>query len=97
MNTNSKFKKAVAVRTILKSKSELGIDDEKISLMMGKHCHVVIYPINKKKELNFVCILRHGKKDPIDIKIIRDKVVKQNSNLAKVYNRKKNLVFIDFA
>ncbi|GIR96785.1 MAG: hypothetical protein CM15mP100_0050 [Alphaproteobacteria bacterium] len=31
-----KFKKAVAVRTILKSKSELGIDDEKISLMMGK-------------------------------------------------------------
>ena len=44
-----KFKKAVAVRTILDSKSELNIDNEKISLMMGKNCHIVIYPINKKR------------------------------------------------
>ena len=28
------------------------IDEENISLMMGKNCHVVIYPINKNKELN---------------------------------------------
>ena len=46
-----RFKKAVAVRTILTSKSELKIDEERISLMMGKNCHVVIYPINKKKNL----------------------------------------------
>ena len=31
-----KFKKSVAIRTILKSKSELNIDEERISLMMGK-------------------------------------------------------------
>ena len=29
-----------------------------ISLMMGSNCHMVIYPINKKKELNLVCIIR---------------------------------------
>ena len=33
-----KFKKAVAEK-ILKSKSELNIDEERISLMMGKNCH----------------------------------------------------------
>ena len=78
------FKNAIAIRTILKSKSGLEIDQSKVSLMMGKNCHLVIYPINKKKELNFVCILRHKKKDP-DIKILLDKVVNQNPNLEKVF------------
>ena len=80
-----KFKKAVAVRTILKPKSELSIDDEKISLMMGKNCHVVIYPVNKKKELNFVCIIRHNKYDPNDIKSVIKKVITQNSDLEKIF------------
>ena len=79
------FKNAIAIRTILKSKSGLEIDQSKVSLMMGKNCHLVIYPINKKKELNFVCILRHRKKDPENIKILLDKVVKQNPNLEKVF------------
>ena len=80
-----KFKKAVAVRTILKSKSELGIDDEKISLMMGKNCHVVIYPVNKNKELNFVCIVRHKRYDPDDINSVINKVITQNSDLEKIF------------
>ena len=62
-----KFKKAIAVRTILKTKSELKIDEERISLLMGKNCHVVIYPLNKKKELNFVCIIRDKNYDPDNI------------------------------
>ena len=78
------FKNAIAIRTILKSTSGLEIDQSKVSLMMGKNCHLVIYPINKKKELNFVCILRHKKKDP-DIKILLDKVVEQNPNLEKAF------------
>ncbi len=79
------FKNAIAIRTILKSISGLEIDQSKVSLMMGKNCHLVIYPINKKKELNFVCILRHTKKDPDDIKILLDKVIKQNPNLEKAF------------
>ena len=81
-----KFKKAIAIRTILKSKSELKIDEDKISLMMGNNCHIVIYPINKNKELNLVCIIRSNKYDPDDIRSSVDKVVSQNSSLGKVFN-----------
>ena len=80
-----KFKEAVAVRTILKSKSDLMIDEENISLMMGKNCHVVIYPINKNKELNIVCIIREKKYDPDNIKSLVGKVIAQNSDLEKVF------------
>ena len=80
-----KFKKAVAIRTIIKSKSDLMIDEENISLMMGKNCHVVIYPINKNKELNVVCIIREKKYDPDNIKSLVGKVIAQNSDLEKVF------------
>ena len=80
-----KFKKAIAIRTILKSKSELMIDEENISLMMGKNCHVVIYPVNKDKELNLICIIRNKKYDPEGIKSLVNKVVLQNSDLEKVF------------
>jgi len=80
-----KFKKAVAVRTILKSKFDLMIDEENISLMMGKNCHVVIYPINKNKELNVVCIIREKKYDPDNVKSLISKVIAQNSGLEKVF------------
>ena len=77
------FKNALAIRTILNSTSGLDIDQSKISLMMGKNCHLVIYPINKNKELNFVCILRHKKANPDNIKTLLEEVVKQNPNLEK--------------
>ena len=80
-----KFKKAIAIRTVLKSKSELKIDEEKISIMMGKNCHLAIYPVNKNKELNLVCIIRDKKYDPDNIESLVDKVVSQNSNLEKVF------------
>ncbi len=80
-----KFKKAVAIRTILKSKSKLNINDEMISLMMGNNCHMVIYPVNKKKELNLVCIVRVKKYNPDKIKSLVDKVVSQNPSLEKIF------------
>ena len=39
--------------------------------------------INKNKELNFVCILRNNNYDPKNIKILIEKIVKQNPNLEK--------------
>ena len=80
-----KFKKAVAVRTILKSKSILNIDESKINLMMGKDCHIVIYPINQNKDLNLVCIIRDKKYDPDNIKLLVDKVISQNESLEKIF------------
>ena len=79
------FKNALAIRTILNSTSGLDIDQSKISLMMGKNCHLVIYPINKNNEINFVCILRHKKTHPDNIKTLLEKVVIQNPNLEKAF------------
>ena len=81
-----KFKKAVAIRTIIKSRSELKIDEEKISLMMGKNCHLVIYPVNKNKELNLVCVVREKEYDPDKIDRLIKKVVTQNSNLENFFD-----------
>ena len=79
-----KFKKAIAIRTILKSKSELNIDEERISLMMGSNCHVVIYPVNRNKDLNLVCIIRNKKYDPDNIYKLVGKIVSQNNIFEKV-------------
>jgi salicylate hydroxylase len=82
-----KFKKAIAVRVILKSKSELNISDENISLMLGSKSHIVLYPINKKKELNLVCIMRCKKFDPGNTKqLITDLVLKQNPKLKNIFD-----------
>ena len=43
--------------------------------MMGKNCHIVIYPLNKKKELNLVCIIRDKKYDPDNIKSLVAKLL----------------------
>ena len=83
---NPVFKNAIAIRTILKSTKGLAINQSNVSLMMGKNCHLVIYPINKKRELNFVCILRHKNKDPDNIKELLDKVIKENPYLEKDFD-----------
>ena len=81
-----KFRKAIALRTILNSKSELDIDENRISLMMGKNCHLVMYPINQKKELNLVCIIRDNKYDPDKVNFLIDKITEQNSSLKKIFD-----------
>ena len=82
-----KFKKAVAVRVILNSKSELNINVENISLMLGSNSHIVLYPINKKKELNMVCIMRCKKYEPDNIKqLIQEIVLKQNPKLKNIFD-----------
>ena len=81
-----KYKKALAVRVILKSKSELNINEQNISLMLGSNSHIVLYPVNKKKELNMVCIIRSKKYDPDNTKsLIENTVLKQNSNLKALF------------
>ena len=82
-----KFKKVIAIRSILKSKSSLDINEKNISILMGSNSHIVIYPVNKINELNLVCILRNDKYDPNNIKkIIEKKIISQNTNLAKIFD-----------
>ena len=47
----------------------------------------MFYPINKKKELNMVCIIRSKKYDPDNIKSLVEKVVlKQNPSLKNLFD-----------
>ena len=82
-----KFKKAIAARLILKSKSVLNINEENISLMLGGNSHIVTYPINTKKELNMVCIMRCKKYDPDNTKqLVQEIVLKQNPKLKNIFD-----------
>ena len=82
-----RFKKAIAARVILNSKSELDINEENISLMLGSNSHIVLYPINKQKELNMVCIIRCKKYDPDNTKqLVQEIVLKQNPNLKNIFD-----------
>ena len=82
-----KFKKAIAARLILKSKSVLNINEENISLMLGGNSHIVTYPINAKKELNMVCIMRCKKYDPDNTKqLVQEIVLKQNPKLKNIFD-----------
>ena len=82
-----KYKKALAIRVILKSKLKLNINEQNISLLMGGNTHIVLYPINKKKELNMVCIIRSKEYEPDRIKSLVDKVVlKQNPTLEELFD-----------
>ena len=81
-----KFKKAIAARVILDSKSELDINVENISLMLGSNSHIVLYPINKKKELNMVCIMRCKKYEPDNVKqLFQEIVLKQNPKFKNIF------------
>ena len=53
--------------------------------MMGKNCHLVLYPINQNRELNFVSIIRHKTYDPDNIKLLINQVVSQNPNLENIF------------
>ena len=80
------FKKAIAIRLILNTKHNLDIKEKNISLFMGSNLHLVIYPINKKNELNLVCIIRDKKYDPDNIKsLIERKLLTQNPNLKDLF------------
>jgi len=80
------FKKAIVVRLILKTKNNLNINEKNISLFMGSNLHLVVYPMNKKNELNLVCIIRDKKYDPDNVKsLIEKKLLIQNPNLKDVF------------
>ncbi len=80
------FKKAIALRLILKTKNNLDINEKNISLFMGSNLHLVIYPVNKKKELNLVCIIRNKKYDPDNIKsLIERTLFNENPNFKDLF------------
>jgi len=77
---------AIAIRAQTKIQDIFNLDSNNISLIMGSNTHLVLYPINQKKELNLVCILRKKSEDSDSIKtILESTFLKENKNLVNLF------------
>jgi len=77
---------AIAIRTQIETQDILNFNNNNISLIMGSDAHLVLYPINQRKELNLVCIIRKKSKDNDPIKtILENTILKENKNLTYLF------------
>ena len=85
-NTKPVYNGSVAIRTLIKSTQDLPYDKKNISLIMLKNAHIVIYPINKKGELNLVCIIRKKLSNKMDLNsLVKKEIISQNKNLENLF------------
>ena len=77
---------AIAIRAQIKTQDISNLNINNISLIMGSNAHLVLYPINQKKDFNLVCIIRNKSKnnDPIK-KILENTILRENKNLANIF------------
>ena len=81
-----KYYEAIAIRTQITDQDIFNLNSNNISLIMGSNAHLVLYPINRKKEINLVCIIRKKSKDNDPIKTILEKtILKENNSLVKLF------------
>ena len=77
---------AIAIRKQIKTQDIFNLDSNNISLIMGSDAHLVLYPINRTKELNLVCVIRKKLKDNDSIKtILENTILKENKNLVNLF------------
>ena len=77
---------SIAIRTVIKSSEVLNYESENMSLIMFPKAHIVIYPINKKSELNLVCIVREKSFQDNDVhSIIKKEILSQNKSLENLF------------
>ena len=77
---------AIAIRTQITPKNVSDFDDNNISLILGSNSHLVFYPINKRKEINLVCIIRKKLQDDNSIKtILENTIFKENKKLVNLF------------
>ncbi len=89
-NIRPSYNGSIAIRTLLKSSPEFNYDKNNISLVMLKNAHIVTYPINKKGELNLVCIVRQKMSNNINLKnLIKKEIFSQNKNLENLFKKER--------
>ena len=77
---------SIAIRTVIKPSGEFNYETENISLIMFPNAHIVIYPTNKKNELNLVCIVRQKSFLNKDVhSTLRREIFSQNKNLNNLF------------
>ena len=53
---------------------------------MGSNAHIVFYPVNQRREINLVCIVRKKlKEDNITKEFLENTILKENKNLANLF------------
>ena len=84
--TKPVYNGSIAIRTIIKFSEEFNYESKNISLIMFPNAHIVIYPINKKNELNLVCIVRQKSFLNKNIhSIIEKEILSQNKSLGNLF------------
>ena len=77
---------AIAVRAQIKNTELLNFNIDNISIIMGSSTHLVLYPVNKMRELNLVCIVRTKSERNNDIKtVLENMILKENKNLSNLF------------
>jgi len=77
---------AIAIRAQIRNEDISNLNSNNISLIMGSDAHLVLYPINQKKEFNLVCIIRKKSEDNDSIKtILENTILKENKNLVNLF------------
>ncbi len=77
---------SIAIRTLIKNTQNFSYDKKNISLIMLKNAHIAIYPVNKKEEINVVCIIRKKLSNKIDLNsLIKKEILSQNKNLKNLF------------
>ncbi len=81
-----RYSGSIAIRTIIKPSNETNYENKNISLIMLSNAHIVIYPINKKNELNVVCVVRQKLSQKTDANlIIKKEILTQNKSLENLF------------
>ena len=77
---------AIAIRSQVRAKDISNFNSNNVSLIMGTDAHLVLYPVNKQKEINLVCIIRKKLEDNNSIKVIlENSILKENKNLVNLF------------
>ena len=77
---------AIAIRSQVRVEDISNFNSNNVSLIMGTDAHLVLYPVNKQKEINLVCIIRKKLEDNNSIKVIlENSILKENKNLANLF------------
>jgi len=80
---------AIAIRSQVRAEEISNLNSNNLSLIMGTDAHLVLYPVNKQKEINLVCIIRKKFEENDSIRqILENTILKENKNLVNLFDGK---------
>jgi len=79
---------SLAIRSQISAQDFKDFNNNNISLIMGSNAHLILYPINQKKDINLVCVIRKKKEKIENLEnILKNSIFRQNKNLASLFKK----------